>query len=131
MANNDQVYNRRLLEKGFGFSQAVLVGDYLFVSGCVSWDMDGHVTDAADWDGQLAAVYADIDATLKVHGLDAGDIVKETIYCRDMDGLIAANPTRMRYYQDVATPASTWVQISRLVKPDLLLEVEVVAYRHR
>lgn len=131
MAINDQVYNRRELEKPFGFSQAVMAGDYLFISGCVSWDMDGNPLYPGDWDKQVETVYADIDATLKVHGLDAGDIVKETIFCRDMDGLIAANPKRMDYYRYVAPPASTWIQISRLVHPDLLLEVEITAYRNR
>ncbi|OCC23417.1 hypothetical protein MB02_12440 [Croceicoccus estronivorus] len=131
MAINDQVYNRRELEKTFGFSQAVMAGDYLFISGCVSWGMDGNPLYPGDWDKQVETVYADIDATLKVHGLDAGDIVKETIFCRDMDSLIAANPKRMEYYRYVAPPASTWIQISRLVHPDLLLEVEVTAYRNR
>lgn len=131
MAITAQVYNRRDLEKPFGFSQAIMAGDYLFISGCVSWDMDGNPVHVGDWDKQVETIYADIDATLKAHGLDGGDIVKETIYCRDMDALIAANPTRMHYYRHVAPPASTWVQISRLVHPDLLLEVEITAFRNR
>src|SRR5688572_18551049 len=124
MAIPDQVYNRRELEKRVGYSQAILVGDHLFISGCVSWDMEGNPLHAGDFSSQVEKVYADIDATLKAHGMDAAHVVKETIYTCDMDGLIAANPRRMAYYQHVAPPASTWIEIKRLVHPDLLLEIE-------
>jgi enamine deaminase RidA (YjgF/YER057c/UK114 family) len=76
-------------------------------------------------------VYADIDATLKAHGMSAANVIKETVYTTDMDGLIAVNSKRMEYYRDVAPPASTWVEIQRLVHPDLLLEVEVTAFGKR
>lgn len=131
MATPAQVYNRRGLEKAAGYSQAILAGDFLFISGCVSWDMEGNPLHAGDFVSQVGAVYADIDATLKAHGMDAGDVVKETIYTRDMEGLVAANPRRMEYYRHVAPPASTWVEITRLVHPDLLLEVEVIAVKRR
>ncbi len=130
MENSKVIYNRRGLEKRVGYSQAVRAGDYLFVSGCVSWDMDGNVLHADDFASQVETVYADIDATLKAHGLDAANIIKETIYTCDMDGLIAANPKRMEYFQHVTPPASTWVEIKRLVHPDLLLEVEIIAFRN-
>jgi 2-iminobutanoate/2-iminopropanoate deaminase len=131
MAISDQGYNRRELEKRDGYSQAILAGDYLFMSGCVSWDMEGNPLHAGDFSSQLEKVYADIDATLQAHGMDAANVVRETIYTRDMDGLIAANPRRMAYYQHVAPPASTWYEIERLVHPDLLLEIEITAFRNR
>ena len=131
MAISDQVYNRRELEKRVGYSQAILAGEYLFISGCVSWDLEGNALHAGDFASQVATIYADIDATLKAHGMDAANVVRETIYTRDMDGLIAANPRRMAYYQQVAPPASTWIEIRQLVHPDLLLEIEVTAFRNR
>ena len=131
MAIPAQVYNRRELEKHVGYSQAILAGDFLFISGCVSWDMKGAPLHAGDFASQVEAVYADIDATLKAHEMDAGDVVKETVYTRDMEGLIAANPRRMEYYRHVSPPASTWVEITRLVHPDLLLEVEITAFKPR
>ena len=131
MATVTQAYNRRALEKSVGYSQAVLAGDYLFVSGCVSWDMQGNPLHAGDFASQLDTVYSDIDATLKAHGMAAGNVVKETIFTTDMEALIAANPRRVKYYQDVPPPASTWVEISRLVHPDLLLEVEITAFSKR
>lgn len=131
MALKTQVYNRRNLERPVGYSQAILTGDYLFISGCVSWDMEGNPLHAGDFAAQVRAVYADIDATLKAHGMSAANVIKETVYTTDMDGLIAVNSKRMEYYRDVAPPASTWVEIQRLVHPDLLLEVEVTAFGKR
>jgi 2-iminobutanoate/2-iminopropanoate deaminase len=129
MAKMDQAFNRRTLEKSAGYSQAILAGDHLFISGCVSWDLEGRPLHPGDFPAQVEAVYADIDATLKAHGMSAADVVKETIYTCDMLGLAAANERRLEYYQHVTPPASTWVEIRRLVHPDLLLEVEVTAYR--
>jgi 2-iminobutanoate/2-iminopropanoate deaminase len=131
MAISSQVYNRRKLEKSIGYSQAIQAGDYLFISGCVSWDMEGNPLHIGDFASQVETVYADIDATLKAHGLDARDIVKETVYTTDMEALVAANPKRMEYYRSVSPPASTWVEIKRLAHPDLLLEVEITAFKKR
>lgn len=131
MAKQDQAFNRRPLEQVAGYSQAVMAGDHLFISGCVSWDMEGQPLHVGDFPSQVQAVYADIDATLKAHGMSAADVVRETIYTSDMIGLASANEKRLEYYRDVTPPASTWVEIRRLVHPDLLLEVEVTAYRRR
>jgi 2-iminobutanoate/2-iminopropanoate deaminase len=131
MARVDQAYNRRVLEKSAGYSQAVLAGDYLFISGCVSWDMEGKPLHVGDFVSQLQTVYADIDATLDAHGMNAGDVVKETVYTTDMQALVEANSKRLEYYKDVTPPASTWVEIKRLVDPDLLLEVEITAFKKR
>jgi 2-iminobutanoate/2-iminopropanoate deaminase len=131
VAKPDQAFNRRALEKSAGYSQAVLAGDHLFVSGCVSWDMEGRPMHVGDFAAQVEAVYADIDATLKAHGMSAVDVVKETIYTSDMIALAGANEKRLAYYGGTTPPASTWVEIRRLVHPDLLLEVEVTAYRKR
>jgi 2-iminobutanoate/2-iminopropanoate deaminase len=76
-------------------------------------------------------VYADIDATLDAHGMNAGHVIKETVYTTDMKAIVAANRKRLEYYKDVTPPASTWVEIKRLVDPDLLIEVEITAFRKR
>lgn len=131
MTETPHAYNRRELEKRVGYSQAVSAGDYLFISGCVSWDMKGQPMHAGDFASQLDAVYADIDATLKANGMDASNVVKETVFTTDMDALVTANPRRVAYYRNVTPPASTWVEIKRLVHPDLLLEVEITAFRKR
>jgi 2-iminobutanoate/2-iminopropanoate deaminase len=124
-----QSYNRRHLEKRVGYSQAVLAGEFPFISGCVSWDLEGKALYPGDFPAQVTAVYSDIDATLKAYGMAAADVIKETVFTTDMDALVAANGKRMEYYQHSTPPASTWVEIKRLVDPELLLEVEIVAFK--
>lgn len=131
MADIDKVYNKRDLEKFFGFSQSVAAGPFVFLSGCVSWDAEGNPLHVGNLEAQVDAIYAEIEATLKVSGLDPNDIVKETVYCRDIDAMMASNAHRLRFYRMTTPPASTWVQIERLAHPDLLLEVDVVAFRNR
>lgn len=131
MADIDKAYNHRDLERAFGFSQSVAAGPFLFLSGCVSWDADGTPLHVGNLEGQVEAIYAEIEATLKVSGLDPNDIVKETVFCRDIDALMAAQAHRLRFYELTTPPASTWVQVERLAHPDLLLEVEVIAFRNR
>ncbi len=131
MAINSQVYNFRPIEPSVGISQAVLAGDYLFLSGCLSWDMDRKPLHPGDWGKQIETIYAEIDKTLKAHGLDNGDIVKETIFCRDIKAMSNAGAARMAYYRYAAPPASTIVEVSGLPHDDLLLGIDITAYRNR
>lgn len=130
-ARTTKAYNRRDLEKSVGYSQAVLANGQLFISGCVSWDLEGNPLHVGDFESQVKEIYSDINATLKAHGMDAGDIVKETLYTTDMEALITANTKRKEYYQSVMPPASTWVEVRRLVRPELLLEIEVIALKRQ
>lgn len=130
MAALDKVYNRRpAVEKLFSFSQAVQTDSLVFLAGCVSWDEDAKPLAAGDIRTQIRNVYEDIGKTLAAHGLSFADVVKETVYTLDMEGMAANADVRTPYYEGVGAPASTWVQIGRLVAPEMLLEVEVIAQK--
>jgi 2-iminobutanoate/2-iminopropanoate deaminase len=120
-------YVKRQLEKDFNFCQAVRAGQMLFISGCISWDDEGKVLAPGDWDVQVRNVYEELRSTLAHFGLGFSDVVKETIYCRSMDSMVAAAPVRANALGDNEPFASTWVEISRLVDAGLLLEVEMTA----
>jgi 2-iminobutanoate/2-iminopropanoate deaminase len=121
------VYVKRQLEKDFNFCQAVRAGQFLFISGCISWDEDGKVVAPDDWDGQVRNVYEELKATLAHYELGFSDVVKETVYTRSMDKMIASAPVRAEVLGDNEPFAATWVEINRLVDPGLLLEVEMTA----
>jgi 2-iminobutanoate/2-iminopropanoate deaminase len=123
-----QVYHRRAVEKDFNFCQAVKAGEFLFVSGCISWDQDGAAIDAGDWAAQVDNIYTEIGEILSEHGLSASDVVKETVYCLDMDAFAQASGRRAEFYDSESPPSATWVEVTRLVNPDFLAEVEVMAY---
>lgn len=121
------VYSKRQLEKDFNFTQAVRAGQFLFISGCISWDEDGKVVAPDDWDGQVRNVYEELKSTLAHFGLGFSDVVKETVYTRSMDKIIGSASVRAEVLGDNEPFASTWVEINRLVDPGLLLEVEMTA----
>lgn len=128
MARSSNVYLLRPeLETRFGYSQAVRAGDLLFIAGSVSWNADGQPIDIGDMAAQIRNCYADIEKTLKHHGLGFEHLVKETIYTRDMSALVRHAATRLEVFAHSAAPASTWIEIDSLVAPELLLEIEAVA----
>lgn len=131
MVDIDKAYHLRAIEKDMGYTQAVKAGDFLFISGCVSWDQDGNPTNVGDMAGQLTAIYADIGKILKDHGLDPTDVVKETVYCTDYDKFAEVASIRTEFYGLQAGPAATGVEIKRLAHTDFLIEIEAIAYFNR
>jgi 2-iminobutanoate/2-iminopropanoate deaminase len=118
---------REGLEKSFHFAQAVKAGTTLYISGCLSWDADGNVLAPGDMAGQVRNVYDDIRKTLEAHGLSFASVVKENVFTTDMDALVEAAGERARFLEGVEPYAATWVEVKRLVNPDLLIEIEVTA----
>jgi len=127
MAKQEQVFNIRQAEQDFAFSQAIKAGNMLFISGTVSWDENAEPIAPGDMKAQVKNVYDELQKTLEAHGASFANVVKETVFTRDMDALVEAAPVRAGYFEGCAPPASTWVEISRLVHPDLLVEIEMTA----
>ena len=104
-------------ENDVGYSQAVRVGNTLYVSGSVG---EGPMPQA------INAAFGAIKQTLANYGLDFRHVVKENAYTTDIEALKAAQDVRKVYY-GTDFPAATWVQVSRLYMPEAVLEVEVIA----
>ena len=71
-------------------------------------------------------VFKNLEAALTAAGAKFSDIVKMNTYVTDMDKAPAVREVRTRYFGDT-TPASTLVQVVKLARPELMLEIEVVA----
>ncbi len=107
-------------EQEWGYAQAIVVGNTIYVSGTVS---GGRTLEE-----EITNVYRRIDRTLRAHGFTMQDIVKETVYTKDIEALATANPARLRAYAG-HTPAATWVQITRLLAEQANVEIEVIAVK--
>jgi reactive intermediate/imine deaminase len=108
------------------YTDAVLAGGLLFVSGCVPVDEDGQLVGSGDVVAQARQVFANIGKVLAAAGARFADIVKVTVYLLNVDDRARINPVR----QDVfgrARPASTLIEVSRLAIPGALLEIDAVA----
>lgn len=104
-------------EKAIGYSQAVRVGDTLYISGSVG---------AGEMKTAIMEAYDKLRKTLAAHGLDFGDVVKETVFATNLDAFIANKELRKEYYS-TDYPAATWVQVERLYMPEFVVEVELIA----
>lgn len=107
-------------EQEWGYAQAIVVGNTIYVSGTVSG--------GKSLDEEVANIYRRIERTLRANGFSMRDVVKETVYAKDIEAFAAANPARLKAYAG-HTPAATWVQITRLLAGPANAEIEVTAVR--
>jgi len=110
----------------FIFSQAVQVGNTIYVSGQVALDPDGKVVGKGDMKAQTRQAWENIKAVLEAAGASLNDVVKITQFITDMSRFMETQEVRKEYLTDPA-PAATSVEIKSLAFPDLLIEIEVVA----
>jgi enamine deaminase RidA (YjgF/YER057c/UK114 family) len=110
-------FHRGPWENKIGYTQAIRVGNTLYVSGVTG---GGPMPDA------IRKSYGIIAEVLAAHGLSFQHVVKETIYTTDIEALNTHRDVRKTYYA-AEFPAATWVQVSRLLNLEHVIEVEVTA----
>jgi reactive intermediate/imine deaminase len=108
------------------YTDAVRVGDLLFVSGCVPTDGDGNVIGGDDVTAQARKTFENIGLILERAGASFADVAKVTVFLTDIDDRPKINPVRQEVFGDVR-PASTLIEVSRLAIPGIKIEVEAVA----
>ncbi len=120
--------NPPTLSKPTGYTHVVEVigGKTVYISGQVALDKDGTLVGAGEMKAQAEQVFKNLEAALAAAGAKFTDVVKMNTYTTDMSKLAAIREVRARYFGDTV-PASTLVQVSQLFRPDVLLEIEVVA----
>jgi 2-iminobutanoate/2-iminopropanoate deaminase len=108
------------------YTDAVRAGDTVYISGLVATDGRGQVVGVGDVVAQARQVFHDLGLVLQAVGGAPADVAKVTVFMRDAGQRPAINPIRQEFF-GAHRPASTPVEVSRLVHDDLLLEVEAVA----
>lgn len=111
------------------FSQAVKVDDaseMLYISGLTSRDPSGGVIGEGDIKLQTETILNNMTEILAEAGGKMSDVVKLTVYIRDMEQFDEIHEVRRRYFK-VPLPASSMIEVSRLVSPEHLIEIEAVA----
>jgi 2-iminobutanoate/2-iminopropanoate deaminase len=108
------------------YTDAVRVGDLVFVSGCVPVDSEGRLVGGDDAVAQARQALTNVGAVLAAAGSTFADVAKVTVYLTDIDDRPKINPVREEFFGD-ARPASTLVEVSRLAVPGAKIEIEAVA----
>ncbi|MGC8550019.1 MAG: RidA family protein [Acidobacteriaceae bacterium] len=110
------------------YSQAVRIGDLLFTSGQIALDpatgamLEGGVED------QTVRVCENLKAVLEAAGVGFAQVVKTTVFLKNMGDFAAMNAVYGRYFapEGAVAPARSTVEVARLPK-DALVEIEVIA----
>jgi len=115
-------------EKEYGYSQAVKVGDTIYISGQVSHDDKGKIVGQRDMEAQMRQAYANIQKMLEQYGATMDNVIDEVLFVTDMDtAFAAAVKCRQEVFSGEPVVASTIVQIQRLAFPELMIEIKCVA----
>jgi reactive intermediate/imine deaminase len=107
------------------YCDAVRFGDLLFISGLVGVDAAGKVVGEGDAARQTRQIFDNMKKVLDAAGASFADVLKVTVFMTNIDDRPAINPVRQEFFGS-ARPASTLVEVRRLVRPDLLVEIEAV-----
>jgi 2-iminobutanoate/2-iminopropanoate deaminase len=108
------------------FTHVVRAGRLVFVSGCVATDAQGRVVGGNDVVAQTRQVHENIKRCLAAAGATFADVCKVTVFLRDVGDREKVNTVRKEYF-GAHRPASTLVEISRLVRDEYLIEIEATA----
>jgi enamine deaminase RidA (YjgF/YER057c/UK114 family) len=123
---------RRTLSSGteweprVGYSRAVRVGDRISVSGTTATDDAGAVVAVGDPYGQAKRAMENAVAAVEAAGGGVEDVVRTRMYVVDIDDWEAIGRAHADVFGAVR-PATTMVEVSRLIEPELLVEVEAEA----
>jgi reactive intermediate/imine deaminase len=98
----------------------------VYIAGQIAFDKEGKIVGAGDMAAQAEQVFKNLQAALETAGAKFSDVVKMNTYITDMAKAPAVREVRARYFGQ-STPASTLVQVVALARPELMLEIEVIA----
>ncbi len=109
------------------FAQVVQSGNQVYIAGQTAMDETGQVVGEGDIEAQTRQVFQNLQKCLEAAGAKFDQVIKLNIYSTDLDAHLGAITKVRREYFPQEPAASTTVQVSRLVHPDWLVEIEAVA----
>ena len=109
-----------------GYSRAVKVGPHIYVAGTTAIDEEGRIVGAGDPYTQTVQILKNVEAALARAGARMTDVVRTRVFTTDIGRWEEIGRAHGEFFRDVR-PASTMVEISRLIAPEMLVEIEVDA----
>ncbi|KRE45244.1 RidA family protein [Paenibacillus sp. Soil522] len=106
------------------YSQAIKLGGLLFTSGQIPLDAAGQLVEGGI-EEQTHQVFRNLEAVLAAAGAGFQDVVKATVFMKDMNQFVTVNGIYSSYFGE-HKPARSAVEVARLPK-DVLVEIEVIA----
>ncbi len=114
-------------EKEYGYSQAVKVGDTIYLAGQVSHDEKGNIMGIGNMEVQMRQAYANIKKVLLEYGATIDNVVDELVFVTDIEAAFAARVNlKQEVFSGPPVLGSTLVQIQRLAFPELMIEIKCI-----
>jgi reactive intermediate/imine deaminase len=110
----------------YRISQAIRLGNLVFVSGQAAIDQSGALVGVGDFDAQAEQAFRNLEAVLQAAGSGLDRIVKVTIFLTDMSNFSKVVELRGRWFRE-PYPADTIVEVGSLALPELEIEIEAIA----
>ena len=119
---------RPKLEKEYGYTHAVRIGDDLKISGAVSMNDSGMIVAPGNMEQQMKNCYSDLEKILQHYGYTVDDVVAENIYTTNMQEFIKVSGFRNSIYKK-QFPTGTWLEVKGLAIEGQLIEIDMEAHK--